>query len=153
MQQQTRDDIETCFICFSQILRSFFTIKSSYGYPSTIRSPSSKINSMCIYEPLGLSNMKSYCYIYLFSYLRIICLLCFIEICELQNQSQSNFESNPHVEKAYSNEYLILTKNEEIATQNKGVIIKVLLEHLQDYSLLQNACRVTTVHVTYTQTV
>ena len=60
-------------------LSSPWNISHLSGYPSTTKSPSSKNYSMCNYEPLSLSNMKRHCSIYLFSFLRIISLLCSID--------------------------------------------------------------------------
>ena len=64
---------------FFKFLGFFLRIESSYGFPSTTQNPSTTNYSICNYEPLPFSNMKRYCCIYLFSFLRIIYLLCSTE--------------------------------------------------------------------------
>ena len=56
----------------------FLKIESSYWYPSTTQSPSSKNYSVCSYEPLPLSNIKRCCSIAFFHFLESFAY-CFIE--------------------------------------------------------------------------
>ena len=69
--------------------RSVFHV---YWCPSTTQSPSSKNYSICSYEPLPLSSMKRCCSICLFTFLRIICLLCFTE-CLIKDEVFTKFLS------------------------------------------------------------